>query len=423
MQVSDDQRVGTELAGYRIESLLGRGGMSVVYLAEDRRLKRRVALKLLAAGLAERSSRSVSASCASRSWPRRSTIRNIVPIYEAGDDRRTSSSSPCATSRVATCKSALAARPRWTRRARSASLAQVASALDAAHARGLVHRDVKPSNVLLDAGARPDGSDHVYLADFGLTKRVAERPGPATAGTCWARSTTSPPSRSPASEVDGRADVYSLGCVLYECLVGRAAVPPRLGRSRWCSRTSRRSRRRRATRRPELPAGARRRDRQGTGEGAGAALRELPRAGPGGPRGHRRRGEPACSPRSPSRAAAGQRRDLSEVEAELAGKVIDLQLVREQARVLAGPSPRRPAWRAEGVCPFKGLASFEPTDADYFFGRERLIAELVARLVGARLPRHRRPVGQRQVVRPASRSAPGPGRRRPPRQRGAGGGC
>jgi WD40 repeat protein len=82
-----------------------------------------------------------------------------------------------------------------------------------------------------------------------------------------------------------------------------------------------------------------------------------------------------------ARAAAG-RRDLGEVEAELAGKVVDLQLVREQARVLAGtPTPARVA--AEGVCPFKGLASFEPADADYFFGRERLIAELVARLVGA----------------------------------------
>src|SRR5919205_1844575 len=56
-------------------------------------------------------------------------------------------------------------------------LAQVASALDAAHARGLVHRDVKPSNVLLDRGARPDGSDHVYLADFGLTKRISEETG------------------------------------------------------------------------------------------------------------------------------------------------------------------------------------------------------------------------------------------------------
>jgi WD40 repeat protein len=81
-----------------------------------------------------------------------------------------------------------------------------------------------------------------------------------------------------------------------------------------------------------------------------------------------------------SRAAAG-RSDLSEAEAELAGKVIDLQAAQEQARMLGGAStPARIA--AEGTCPFKGLASFEPVDTDYFFGRERLVAELVARLVG-----------------------------------------
>ena len=82
-----------------------------------------------------------------------------------------------------------------------------------------------------------------------------------------------------------------------------------------------------------------------------------------------------------SRAAAG-RSDLTEVETELTGKVIDLQLAREQERALTGPvTPARVA--VEGICPFKGLASFEPVDADYFFGRERLVAELVARLVGA----------------------------------------
>ena len=79
--------------------------------------------------------------------------------------------------------------------------------------------------------------------------------------------------------------------------------------------------------------------------------------------------------------AAGGRSDLSEVETELAGKVIGLQLVREQARTLADPAtPARVS--TEGICPFKGLASFEPVDAEYFFGRERLVAELVARLVG-----------------------------------------
>ena len=122
-----------------------------------------------------------------------------------------------------------------------------------------------------------------------------------------------------------------------------------------------------------------------------------------------------------SRAASG-RSDLSEAEAELAGKVIGLQLAREQARALsATPTPSRLA--AQGVCPFKGLASFEPADADYFFGRERLIAELVARLVGATLPRHRRSVGEREVVRSARRLAAGRRRAAFCREASAGGEC
>jgi serine/threonine protein kinase len=100
VQVSDDPRVGTELAGYRIESLLGWGGMSVVYLAEDLRLKRKVALKLLAAGLAEDESFR-DRFCASRSWPRRSTIRTSSRSTRLGRPR-TCSSSPCATSRGVT---------------------------------------------------------------------------------------------------------------------------------------------------------------------------------------------------------------------------------------------------------------------------------------------------------------------------------
>ena len=174
MHVSDDPRVGTELAGYRIESLLGWGGMSVVYLAEDLRLKRKVALKLLAAGLAEDESfrdrfLRESELAASIDHP------NIVPIYEAGttedllfiamryvEGRDLESG----------CNAAVS-----IRRTRSASSRRWRARWTAAHARGLVHRDVKPSNVLLDTGARPDGSDHVYLADFGLTRRASEEAG------------------------------------------------------------------------------------------------------------------------------------------------------------------------------------------------------------------------------------------------------
>ena len=171
MQVSDDPRVGTELAGYRIDALLGFGGMSVVYLAEDLRLKRRVALKLLAAGLAEDESfrdrfLRESELAASIDHP------NIVPIYEAGaiEDLLFISMRYVEGGEL---KERLR-RGRLDPRDSVGVLAQVASALDAAHARGLVHRDVKPSNVLLDAGARPDGSDHVYLADFGITRRVSD---------------------------------------------------------------------------------------------------------------------------------------------------------------------------------------------------------------------------------------------------------
>jgi WD40 repeat protein/tRNA A-37 threonylcarbamoyl transferase component Bud32 len=376
VHVSDDPRVGTQLAGYRIESLLGWGGMSVVYLAEDLRLKRRVALKLLASGLAEDESfrdrfLRESELAASIDHP------NIVPIYEAG-----------ATEDLLFIAMRYVEGRGLNERLHHGRLepadaigllAQVASALDAAHARGLVHRDVKPSNVLVDPGARPDGSDHVYLADFGLTRRVSEEAGIGDDGHLMGTIDYVAPEQIAGEEVDGRADVYSLGCVLYECLVGQppfrrdsdlAIVFAHLEAESPAP----------SAERPELPAaldGVIARALAKDPEQRYPSCRELARAALA----------VAVDEAShrlvdvASRAAAG-RSDLSEVEAELTGKVIDLQLAREQARALSGPvTPARVA--AEGICPFKGLASFEPVDADYFFGRERLVAELVARLVGA----------------------------------------
>jgi WD40 repeat protein/tRNA A-37 threonylcarbamoyl transferase component Bud32 len=374
--VSDDPRVGSELAGYRIESLLGFGGMSVVYLAEDLRLKRRVALKLLAASLAEDESfrdrfLRESQLAASIDHP------NIVPIYEAG-----------------TTENLLFIAMRYVEGSdlkerlqhgrldpgdAAGILAQVASALDAAHVRGLVHRDVKPSNVLLDKGARPDGSDHVYLADFGLTRRVSEEAGVGDDGHLIGTIDYVAPEQIAGDEIDGRADVYSLGCVLYECVVGQppfrrdsdlAVVFAHLETEPPSP----------SAERPDLPAAldavlARALAKE-PAERYGSC-RELARAAlaVAVDEASRRLVDVA------SRAAAG-RSGLSEVEAELTGKVIDLQSAREQARALsATPTPARLA--AQGMCPFKGLASFEPVDAEYFFGRERLVAELVARLVGA----------------------------------------
>jgi WD40 repeat protein/tRNA A-37 threonylcarbamoyl transferase component Bud32 len=376
VQVSDDPRVGTELAGYRIESLLGLGGMSVVYLAEDLRLKRRVALKLLSANLAEDESfrdrfLRESELAASIDHP------NIIPIYEAG---RTQDILFIAMRYVEgrDLKERLQ-RGRLDPADAIGIVAQVASALDAAYARGLVHRDVKPSNVLLDTGARPDGSDHVYLADFGLTKRVSEETGVGDGAHLLGTIDYVAPEQIAGEEIDGRADVYSLGCVLYECLVGQppfrrdseiAVVFAHLDTESPAP----------SAQRPELPAAldaviaralAKEPDQRY------ASCREFARAALAVAVAEASRVLVDVA----SRAAAG-RSDLSEVEAELAGKVSDLQLVREQARVLSGPAtPARVA--TEGICPFKGLASFEPVDADYFFGRERLIAELVARVVGA----------------------------------------
>src|SRR5205085_8010326 len=98
---------------------------------------------------------------------------------------------------------------------------QIAKALDAAHARGLVHRDVKPSNILLDS----DG--HAYLVDFGLTRRLADKPAKGPAHSIGTADYVAP-EQIRGEPVDGRTDVYSLGCVLYECLTGE---PPYAGQT------------------------------------------------------------------------------------------------------------------------------------------------------------------------------------------------
>jgi streptogramin lyase/predicted Ser/Thr protein kinase len=209
LTLSSDLRIGMELLGYRIERVLGRGGMSVVYLAEDLRLKRQVALKLLAPPLTEDEAfrerfLEESQLAASLDHP------NVVPIYAAGEtgDELYIAMRYVEGQDLKVLVRAGALAPERAIRICS----QVAEALDFAHERGLVHRDVKPSNVLLDA------KEHVYLADFGLTKRLGEgrTVEPALFGTIDYVA----PEQIRGDEIDGRVDVYALGCLLYECLVG-----------------------------------------------------------------------------------------------------------------------------------------------------------------------------------------------------------
>jgi YVTN family beta-propeller protein len=201
------------LSAYRVEELIGRGGMGEVYLARDPRLDRPVALKVLGSDLAgderfrERLLRE-SRLAAGLDHP------NVVPIYEAGE----------AEGRLFIAMRYVDGADLRTLLRRQGALAperalalagQVAGALDAAHARGLVHRDVKPSNVLVDD---PGGRDHCYLADFGLTQSASDR-GPAD-GSLMGTLDYVAPEQIRGDEIDGRADQYAFACLLFECLTG-----------------------------------------------------------------------------------------------------------------------------------------------------------------------------------------------------------
>jgi predicted Ser/Thr protein kinase len=212
---SVDLRTGSRLLDYRLEAVLGRGGMSVVYLAEDLRLRRKVALKLLTPELGEDDDfreRFVRESelAASIDHP------NVIPIYEAGEaDGRLY----IAMRYVAgTDLKALLRREGAIDPTRAVAIvAQVATALDAAHEHGLVHRDVKPSNVLVTS---QEGHDHVYLSDFGVAKSASPATGLTTAGQLFGTIDYVAPEQIRAEAVDGRTDQYSLGCLLFECLTG-----------------------------------------------------------------------------------------------------------------------------------------------------------------------------------------------------------
>ena len=209
-----------EFGPYRLERLLGRGGMGEVYRAWDRRRERTVALKRLPAQLAgdpefQARFRRESALAAQLSEP------HIIPIHDFGEINGRLFIDMRLVEGVDLASVVKAEGPMAPRRA-VGILAQVAAALDAAHAAGLVHRDVKPSNVLVRGH---DEDEFAYLIDFGIARATAGRTsGPALTLTGATLGTLDymAPERFENRPVDGRADVYSLACMLFELLTGAA---------------------------------------------------------------------------------------------------------------------------------------------------------------------------------------------------------
>jgi serine/threonine-protein kinase len=206
-------------AGYRIDGVLDRGGMGVVYKATDADLDRTVALKIIAPEHTRNEDavtrfKSEARLAASLEHP------NIVPIHRGGEFegvlylamrlvpgtnlREVINRGPLPVERVGRI------------------VTQIADALEAAHDRGLVHRDVKPANVLVTGEGR---NEHIYLTDFGLTKRLGSQGSLTQTGTWVGTPDYVAPEQIQGGSVDGRTDIYSLGCVLYEMLTGSVAFP------------------------------------------------------------------------------------------------------------------------------------------------------------------------------------------------------
>ena len=301
---SPDSVVGSEFAGYRVEALIGRGGMGAVYRAEEQGLGRKVALKVIASELAEdnrfrerflRESR----VAASLDHP------HIVPIFQAGDEDGVLFLAMRYVD--GTDLAQLISREGALDPARAISLLeQVAEALDAAHEKGLVHRDVKPSNVLI---AVAGGKEHCYLADFGLTKRTGSLSGVSAPGDVVGTLEYVAPEQITGDDVDARADVYSLACVLYECLTGTSPFPRATDVALLWAHVHEEPRRPSQVTRRAAAAG-RRRTRPRPRQGARAAVRDGGRARRCGAllarprRGRRRRRQAGASSGSSARSCS-----------------------------------------------------------------------------------------------------------------------
>jgi len=211
---------GARVAGYRLDEQIGRGGMAVVYRAYDLQLDRQVALKILDPALAEDSEfqqRFIRESKAAAAVDH----PHIIPVFAAGeaDGVLFIAMRYVAGADVRTLLDTEGPLPAW----RAVDIAaQVASALDTAHDRGLVHRDVKPANMLRDRSTGPR-SEHVYLSDFGLSKKTLAGVALTATGQLVGTLDYVAPEQIENRPVDGRADLYGLACATFEMLAG---APP-----------------------------------------------------------------------------------------------------------------------------------------------------------------------------------------------------
>ncbi len=215
---------GAVLGNYRVDWLIGRGGMGAVYLAQHVRMSnRKAALKVLAPELAgdpEFRERFIRESDLAGSLEH----PNIVPVYDAGE---ADGVLYCVMRYVrgTDLGAVLDLEARLTPQRTYPVLAAVGRALDFAHAHGLLHRDVKPGNIMLESRRSLGGRERVFLTDFGLVKRLESTTKITRAGHLVGTLDYTAPEVFRGEDLDARADVYSLGCVLYECLTGAVPFP------------------------------------------------------------------------------------------------------------------------------------------------------------------------------------------------------